>query len=192
MLDRSVPFITIHTRMRTTVFYNCVLQINDSLTQIHVLHSVRCIIYIIHIPPQKSRMVELYVGYTRDDTSRSISMLPCPPLNFKANEEAYTGFSPRKGIKQNRGVQQFMYAIFIIKNPCAGSRRSLAVIYKDRRTLLSNTVNYQITIYNAHNSDACIGYTSWLRNGGCRYKYGVLFSCPTQARHVSVFRWTNI
>ena len=192
MLDRSVPFITIHTRMRITVFYNCVLQINDSLTQIHVLHSVRCIIYIIHIPPQKSRMVELYVGYTRDDTSRSISMLPCPPLNFKANEEAYTGFSPSKGIKQNRGVQQFMYAIFIIKNPCAGTRRSLAVIYKDRRTLLSNTVNYQITIYNAHNSDACIGYTSWLRNGGCRYKYGVLFSCPTQARHVSVLRWTNI
>ena len=80
--------------------------------------------YIIHIPPQKSRMVELYVGYTRDDTSRSISMLPCPPLNFKANEEAYTGFSPRKGIKQNRGVQQFMYAIFIIKNTCAGTRRS--------------------------------------------------------------------
>ena len=137
-------------------------------------------------------MVELYVGYTRDDTSRSISMLSCPPLNFKANEEAYTGFSPRKGIKQNRGVQQFMYAIFIIKNPCAGSRGSLAVIYKDRRTLLSNTVNYQITIYNAHNSDACIGYTSLLRNGGCRYKYGVLFSCPTQARHVSVLRWTNI
>ena len=92
-------------------------------------------------------MVELYVGYTREDTSRSISMLPCPPLNFKANEEAYTGFSPRRGIKQNRGVQQFMYAIFIIVNAWAGSRRSLAVIYKDRRTLLSDTVNYQITIY---------------------------------------------
>ena len=65
-------------------------------------------------------MVELYVGYTRDDTSRSISMLPCPPLNFKANEEAYTGFSPRKGIKQNRGVQQIMYAIFVIKTHAQG------------------------------------------------------------------------
>ena len=78
-------------------------------------------------------MVELYVGYTRDDTSRSISMLPCPPLNFKANEEAYIGFSPSKGIKQNRGVQQLMYAIFIIINACAGSRRSLAVIYNSTR-----------------------------------------------------------
>ena len=90
--------------------------------------------YNLHdIPPRQSRMVELYVGYTRDDTSRSISMLPCPPLNFKANEEAYLGFSPSKGIKQNRGVQQLMYAIFSIINACAGSRRSLAVIYNSTR-----------------------------------------------------------
>ena len=35
-------------------------------------------------------MVELYAGFTLDDWLKTISMLPRPPLNFKADEEAYT------------------------------------------------------------------------------------------------------
>ena len=75
VLDRSVPFITIHTRMRITVFYNCVLQINDSLTQIHVLHSVRCIIYIstLYISHRKNHAWLNYTSGTHVMIRREVS-----------------------------------------------------------------------------------------------------------------------